>query len=342
MRLPNGYGSVYRLKGNRRRPWVAKKTVGWSDNGRQEYYTIGYYRTRAEAMDALAEYNKNPIGQRGDITLGEVYDEWLTSKSKRLSEATAKQYRSTWKHLEPLAGTPIKLIRKSHLQEIVDRLDDEGFSYSMCHKAKVLAGQLFKHAMADSIVTQNYAELLELPEDDASGREPFTDLEIRKIEQEAETDVWAGTILIMIYTGMRITEMLTLTKFNIDIENMFITGGIKTPAGKNRVIPIHPKIRKHILYWYNQSGVELLIHRTGKKIDPKYYRKYLYYPVLERLGIRRLTPHSARHTFATMLNRADANPKAAQALMGHADFATTQNIYTHVDLIELRKAIESL
>lgn len=61
MKLPNGYGTVYKLSGNRRRPWIARKTIGWSEEGKQLYYTIGYFKTRAEAMAALAEYNKNPM-----------------------------------------------------------------------------------------------------------------------------------------------------------------------------------------------------------------------------------------------------------------------------------------
>ena len=65
MRLPNGYGSVFKLSGNRRNPWVARKTVGWTDNHEKrtsypKYKAIGYYPTRKAAMEALVEYNKNP------------------------------------------------------------------------------------------------------------------------------------------------------------------------------------------------------------------------------------------------------------------------------------------
>ena len=60
MRLPNGYGSVYKLSGNRRKPYIARRTIGWDDNGKQLYANIGYYRTRAEALQALAAFNDNP------------------------------------------------------------------------------------------------------------------------------------------------------------------------------------------------------------------------------------------------------------------------------------------
>lgn len=275
MKLPNGYGSVYKLSDNRRKPWIARKTVGWNTNGKQQYYTIGYYTKRQDALDALAEYNKNPIGERGNITLGGIYEEWSKSKYPKLSKKTIETYETAWKHLSVLKNERFKDIKTSHIQEIIDSMDDEGLSYSSYHKVKVLAGLLYKYALADDIVDKNYAELVELPERDTKEKKPFNDFEIKSIEKLAETNIWANTILILIYTGMRIGELLKLTKFNIDIKNMIITGGSKTEAGKNRIIPVHPKIQKYIKYWYNTNS-DYLINKNGEKIRIDYYRKYLY------------------------------------------------------------------
>lgn len=341
MRLPNGYGSVYKLSGNRRRPWIARKTIGWSDEGKQLYYTIGYFETRAKAMAALAEYNKNPIGKRGDITLGALYEEWSESKFPKLSKATQDSYSAAWKHLSILANEKFKDIKTSHLQELIDSMNRNGLSRSSCHKVKVLSGLLYKHAMSDDIVDKNYAEMVELPIEEKKEQEIFTDFEIKVLESKVNEVEWIDTILIFIYTGMRISELLTLTKFNVDIDNMFITGGIKTDAGKDRIIPIHSKIQPHIKKWYNTNS-EYLINRNGEKIRPDYYRKYLYYPTLEKLGIRKLNPHKARHTFATLLDKAGADTKSIQELIGHSDYATTANIYTHPDIEKLRKAIEKI
>ena len=60
MKNPNGYGSVVKLSGNRRKPFTARKTTGWNDKGHPIYLTIGYYATRQEGLIALAEYNRNP------------------------------------------------------------------------------------------------------------------------------------------------------------------------------------------------------------------------------------------------------------------------------------------
>jgi integrase len=339
MKLPNGFGSVYKLPGNRRKPWIARKTVGWTPEGKQLYYTVGYYATRKEALAALSEYNKNPIGAQRDVTLVEIYEKWSASKYSRVSKSTVQTYSAAWKHLSAIGHLPARDVRKSHIQEIIDGMSN--MSRSSQVKVKTLAGLLLKEAMADDIVIKNYAELVDMPDAEKKKKERFTDAEIRTIERLAKTDIWANTIMILIYTGMRIGELLGLTKFNVDIENMLITGGIKTDKGRNRVIPINPKIQGYIRYWYEQPG-SYLITRDGDRVTRDYYRKSLYYPLLEAAKIRKLTPHCTRHTFASLLSRAGTSTKYIQDLIGHTDYAVTANIYTHPDVEELRKAIESI
>lgn len=343
MRLPNGYGSVHKLPGNRRRPWRARVTVGWTEDGKQLYYTVGYYATQREALAALAEYHEKPIGDRRDLTLGQIYEQWSEKAYETLDRSTVNGYKACWKRIAKLADVPIRLIKTSDLQQIVDEMVKEGLGRSSLEKAKTLCGILMDIALNDDIIDKNYAKAIKLPPARKPEKETFTDLEVLQIEQLAESgDMWAGTVMILIYTGMRGSEMCGLTPFQVDIESWVITGGIKTDAGRDRIMPIHPKIRPYVAYWYNTRGPRL-IHRDGKPISLNYYRKYIYYPVLERAGVtRHLTPHATRHTFATLLARAKIQPVYAQALMGHSDYSTTANTYTHLPLEELRAAIEAI
>lgn len=293
-------------------------------------------------MQGLAEYHKNPTAIAPGITLTELRDRWRGSLAyTKLGAKTQESYDIAWNHLSSLGKMSIKDIRVSHLQSVIDEMAAKGLSHSSCHKVKVLAGRIFKAAIADGIVSQNYASLIVLPERETKAKEIFRDFEIKALERLAETDIWAGTILILIYTGMRISELLGLTKFSVDLDQMLITGGVKTDAGKNRIVPIHPKIQEYVRWWYDQPGSHL-ITRNGEPIRTNYYRAYLYYPTLERAGVRRLTPHATRHTFGTLLDRAGVNTKHIQELMGHADYSTTANIYTHPEVEELRKAVERL
>lgn len=153
---------------------------------------------------------------------------------------------------------------------------------------------------------------------------------------------WVDTILILIYTGMRISELLGLTRFNVDMNQQLITGGVKTDAGKDRIIPIHPKIEHLVKKWHDKGGNYLICNEKGGKISVSSYREDKYYPALEELGLKRLTPHSCRHTFGTLLSKAGANTKAIQDMIGHSDYALTANVYTHTDLDELRREINKI
>ena len=93
MRLPNSFGSVYKLSGKRRKPWAARKTVGWKTiedtmQCHPVYAFIGYYATRAEALQALTAYNENPYDLKADtITFKEVYDKWSDKHYETIKNA---------------------------------------------------------------------------------------------------------------------------------------------------------------------------------------------------------------------------------------------------------------
>lgn len=84
IKLPNKYGSVYKLPGNRRKPWAVRKTKSWfideNDKLKRTYEYIRYYESRQEALQALAEYNKNPYAIQSEISFKEVYDKWSEHK----------------------------------------------------------------------------------------------------------------------------------------------------------------------------------------------------------------------------------------------------------------------
>lgn len=344
MRFPNGFGTVYKLPGNRRKPWIARKTAERKKGEPTKYLTIGYYETREEALEDLIAYNKKPIGKVRNKTLQELYDGWSKRHYRDLSKSMENGYKAGWKRMKVLAEEEVRDLRKSHLQDIVEEMIDNGLSRSSMEKYKTLAVLLWDEAMASDIVDKNYGSLITLPKARQTKKPIFTDLEVKTIEKlAAEGDLWAQTVAILLYTGMRVGELLKLTRFNVDLENWVITGGIKTDAGTDRPVPIHDKIKGYIKSWYDTKGPRL-IHRDGNVISVDYYRASIFYPLLDRAEIERgkRTPHSTRHTFATMLDRAKVNTKHIQDLMGHSDYATTANTYTHPEIEELRKAINAI
>jgi integrase len=341
VRLPNGYGSVYKLPGNRRKPFIARVTTEQNKNGGQIYQTIGYYEKREEGLLALAKHNENPVSPKANITFKELYDEWSKSKYEQIAHQTEDNYKAGWKYLSKYGKTQFKELRTAHLQGVIDTCYRDKMSKSTLQKIKIVANMLYDYAVQNDICNKNYAKFIRIPKCERSEKEPFSDLEVKKLEDNIKM-LWVDTILILIYTGMRISEMLGLTRFSIDLENQTITGGLKTDAGKDRVIPIHPKIQLVIKKWYDIGGDRLICNEKKKPISSRKYRDDYYMPTLRSLEIRELNPHSCRHTCATLLAKAGADTLSIQKILGHADYATTANIYTHTDIEELRKAINLL
>lgn len=123
MKLPNGFGSVYKLSGRRRRPWVAAKTFGWEfdEKGqkvKQKQQAIGYYATRQEAMTALVQYNENPYDLNfNKTTFSEVYEKWSEEYFPTLSNASSiRTITAAYKYCTPLYDMRIKDVRVEHLE----------------------------------------------------------------------------------------------------------------------------------------------------------------------------------------------------------------------------------
>ena len=340
MRNANGAGACYRLKGNRRKPYIARTFIGRTDKGRSIYQTIGYFESRQEGLDALVLHRHNPVTPKANMTFKELYDEWSEGQFKRISKQTADNYRAAWKHLSKHKTVRVKDVRTGHIQAVVDTCAENSMSRSTLEKIRTTAVLMFTYAMENDIVNKNYAKFIRLPKKEKVKKDRFTELEIKKLFDKA-ADEWTSIVLIMIYTGLRITELLSLTRFNVNLEQGLITGGIKSDAGKDRVVPIHPKILKYVTHWHNKQG-DRLVCENGKAISTKRYREIYYYPALEVAEVRKLTPHKCRHTFCTMLAEAGADTLSIQKLAGHSDYGFTANEYTHPEIEMLKKAINKI
>ena len=348
----NGQGSVYKLSGRRRKPWVAAITKSYSiidDKVIQEREIIDYFEQEYEAKDALDRYRLsiNPVEQKlSTMTLKQVYDACFKSKlnSEDISKSTKDGIKASWKKLSELEDRQFSEIRSDEFQDIIDNCRDiEKASKSTLTKLKSLIYALCDYAYHNSILKTNYSSLIKIGKVETSEREPFTDLEVEIFKKNVDTVPWVDTVLVLCYTGMRPVEMLSLTKFNLDMEKRLITGGVKTDAGKNRIVPIHPLIFPIFQKWYNKNGETLFCNEDGKKLSVRAYREKRFAPALQELEVRPLTPYACRHTFATMMNRVNAPSANVQKLIGHVVGSDTKDkVYTHPEIEDLRQTIEML
>ena len=183
------------------------------------------------------------------------------------------------------------------------------------------------------------AQFLVLPKEEKKAKDCFTDIELKKIEDSVGKVPYADLILVMCYTGFRISEFLELTPFAYDAEKGTLTGGKKTDAGKNRVVPLHKKVAQIVAQWAKKGGQTIFCKEDGSPFDVKRFREKYYYPALEQIGVRKLTPHATRHTFATKLSAAGAKAEDIQKIMGHSNFDVTANVYIHQDVDTLKNAV---
>ena len=99
-------------------------------------------------------------------------------------------------------------------------------------------------------------------------------------------------------------------------------------------------IFKYVKKYYDAADI-YLFPNDDKPMRPEFFRKK-YYEALENLKIRRLTPHSTRHTCATLLAAAGADTLAIKQILGHTDYAFTADTYTHTDVDFLKTQMQKV
>lgn len=215
---------------------------------------------------------------------------------------TRDNYDAAWKKLAALSNSTFRELRTAQLQEQIDRIAN--MSASTLSKVKALLTQLYDYALQNDIIDKNYAKFIRLPKKEKVSKDCFTDLELKKIEQAVDVVPWADVILMMCYTGFRVTEFLTLTPHCYDQQAGTLTGSLKTDAGRNRIDPVHHKIKTILEEWisrgreYNHlpgrwrhydsqifQGIEILPGAGGRRsaqIIPSCYSTHLCNPACHR------------------------------------------------------------
>lgn len=350
MRLPNGLGSVHKIGDgkNRRKPWRARVPAHVEldmETGKatQKYITIGYYATEIEAMEALMEYRKNPYTLDASVcTFADVFDMWKAKKYKDISPSGQKGYNAAYKSSEPLHNMKMRDIRATHMEQIMTNLS---LGYQSQAKLKTFWGQMFKYGMEHDIIQKNYAEFVKLKDKDPGTKRTAIPAEDREKIWKAidEGDHDAEIAMIYIYTGMRASELLEVKKENVNLDTRIMIGGLKTEAGANRHIPLHPCIMPFMERLMQTEG-EYLVMRydngTPEKIPYNSFRQNRWVPLMKRLGMTQYTQHYTRHTCATILREANVEEDIRKLILGHKSADITDR-YTHHSDAMLVEAMDS-
>jgi integrase len=334
MKLPNGYGSVVFLGKKRRRPWAARLTVGWNEEKKQVYKYLSYHEKRTEAFAALVEYNKNPYDlDNVSVTFADVFNAWAERKFPTLSTYTVRNYKSIYNKCVKLYNMPFRDIKTTHLQ----RLIDENKTLSQVGLFKALFAHLYGYAIKNDITEKDYSQFVEIPTRTAkTTKETFTAEEVATLWAHKD-EPFVDLVLILLYTGMRISELLQMKTENINIDGGYMVGGVKTDAGKNRVIPIHAEIMPLVKAQFSQEKKYLFTASRGGRIFYPNFIKENFTPLMQKLKMDH-TPHETRHTFISQADRCGINSTILKRIVGHANGDITLH-YTHKETAELLQEI---
>lgn len=340
MRNENGFGSITCLDKTgkkRRKPWAVRITTGWED-GKQVRKYLGFYRTKKEALVALGEYHKGGLNlDMSGLSLNEVFDLWFEQPQlKELSEGAKRAYMMVRKRFGKLGELPMKDIKAKHLQDWMGKMDVKPSTKS---KMKSVLNQVYNFAIANDIVQKNYTTILKPGKSNGKVGEIFSDEEIKLLWEHKDNE-FARQILIMIYTGMRIGELLKVKREDIYFDENYIIGGSKTEAGIDRIIPLHriiiPLIKEQLgdNKWLIQSN-------KGDNHFSYDYASNKYKELFASLHINH-KPHDCRKTAVSLMHSAGIPMEVIRIIVGHAGQGVTEQVYLRKNAPQLVEYINKV
>jgi integrase len=374
-KLPNSFGSIRYLGKGRRNCYAVHPPATLDATGKairppaicyvDDYlkgfavltaYKAGTYKpgmekeleiaptTDADALIGriLSDYNtfkgteeKHPETHK--LTFSEVYEQfyaWKFPDGTKASYSSMESYKTAYSNCKTLRNRTFEDLKAPDLQDVIDKC-----ALKKQSKAIILTlfKQMYKYAIYSEIVSENKALYVKVnANDDTEHGTPFSDEELQILWNNTD-DPEVQLILIMCYSGWRIGEVLKLTT---NLEERYFQGGIKTAAGKDRIVPIHPAIYEFVKNKVLTQNGRLCIYSQTQ------HRNALFYPTLERLGIvgdPKHTPHDCRHTFSALCEKYGVRENDRKRMLGHSfGNDVTNAVYGHRTLEELRAEIEKI
>ncbi len=347
--MANGVGTVYKLPGNRRNPYIVRKTIGWeidikTGKHKQTYITIGYAPTRAKGLEMLMDYNKNPYDiEASKTTFEEVFEKWSAEKFPTISASNVKGYQASYKCCQLLHKRIFKELKLKDLQSVIDTC---GKNYPTLRKLKVLLNQMYEYAMKYELCNKDYSQYVDIlkfknKNPNKTDRKPFTENEINALWIQ-QNNIYAQIVLMLIYSGVRVSELLDLKCKDVNIkEHYFKVVESKTDNGI-RIVPIHNKTYPIFKKWYSEDCEYLLHTPDGKHFTYRNYYDSYWTPVMELIGSTH-KPHDTRHTCISMMTEKEVSPTLIKKIVGHSGaMSLTEKVYTHVNVQELLEAINKI
>ena len=313
------------------------------------------------------------------MTLCQLYAKQNAQRAN-VKKSTQKQREQLMRLLkeDKLGARSIDTIKPSDAKEWAVRMKAKGYAYKTINNYKRSLKAAFYIAIQDDYVRKNPFDykMSDVIADDSKPREALTEDEEKKLLAFAKTDMiykkYYDVIVILLNTGLRISELCGLTVNDLDFEKRLIHVNhqllkdsehgyyIDTPKTKSgvRQVPMNQtayEAFKHVLKQCEgiQSDIIdgysdfLFLTQEGHPVIGQYYSATFRnlvtkYNKTHEDELPYFSPHVLRHTFCTRLAGKNMNPKSLQYIMGHSSIEITLNLYAHVTIDGIQAEMERL
>lgn len=313
----------------------------------------------------------------GEITVAELVDRYINLR-RGLKENSMRAYGSAINriHTDPFGSRMIRSVRLSDGKGWFVSLHDKGLKQNTIGILQSVLRPAFEMAVDDDMIRKNpfKFKLSDVIPNDAYVRSALTKAQQERYLQfirDHGKDNYYDDIVILLGTGLRVSELYGLTKADIDFDRRcihinkqlcrtadkpYFIAPLKTSSG-NRSIPMtdtdymafrrvlenrgHPKVEVMV----DEYSGFLFLDKDGKPkvaMHLENYMRGMQRKYIKKHGntLSRVTPHVLRHTFCTNMQQAGIDIKSLQYLMGHSNASVTLDVYTHTDYNVVKRAFD--
>jgi integrase/recombinase XerD len=291
-------------------------------------------------------------GKKSQTNLLRAYQRYLKLQRGYSSNTLDAYERDLLKLQDYLEKEDIHLldVKLPDLQHFAASLHDIGIHpRSQC---RILSGirAFYRFLLLDGYREDDPTELLESPVLGEHLPEVLSSEEVDRLEESIDLSKWEGhrnraIIEVLFSCGLRVSELVNLRLSNLFLDEKFIR--VFGKGSKERLIPISPKAIKELEFWFDdrrhmkiKQGEEdyVFLNRRGAHLTRTMILIMIKRQATEAGIQKTISPHTLRHSFATVLLEGGADLRAIQAMLGHESIGTTE-IYTHIDVSTLRHEI---
>lgn len=368
-RLPNGFGQISEIKNrNLRNPFRAMISIGKDETGRPICKPLkpeSYFPTYNDAYTALVEYNKNPYDLNPSITVKELYEKWIEEYFKTVGDSSQRGTEDAWRYCTAVYNMRVIELRARHIKGCMEegkttiKGKKQKPTATMKNKIKTLFNQMLDYAVEYELVDRNYSRTFNLTDETIKEIQTvkkehiaFTDSEMDLLWKHVNDKRFVDVLLVQCYSGWRPQELGLIELTNVDLSNGTFSGGMKTEAGTDRIVPIHSKIKVLVERKYKEAqelGSQYLFNYVDegsnrKNIKLTYSR---YQKAFERICVElnlnpEHRPHDGRKHFVTIAKKYGVDEYAIKYMVGHKISDITEKVYTDREFQWLKEEMEKI